>query len=93
MTRSEKEKKIVGSAHVCEKKKSVKESEKETGREKSVERKEKKKNETKTGQNTDQEVPGCIAVPVVVAVAQGETAGKRNTIEGMQRVVRKEERE
>jgi hypothetical protein len=93
MTRSEKEKKIVGSAHVCEKKKSVREIEKETGKEKSVERKEKRKKETETDQNTDQEVHGCIVVPVVVAVARGEAAGIRIITEGMQRVVRIEESE
>lgn len=77
MTRSGKEKKSAGNAHVCEKKKNVGEIEKETGKEKSGERKEKRKKDIGTGQNIDHGVHGhSVVVRVVVEVVQ-EVSGIR----------------
>jgi hypothetical protein len=71
-TRSGKEKRSAGNAHVCEKKRSVGEIEKETGKEKSGERREKRKKEIGTGQYTDQGVHGhIVVVQVVVGVVRG----------------------
>jgi ribosomal protein S25 len=93
MTRSGKERKSAGNAHVCEKKKNVGEREKETGKEKSGEGKEKRKKDIGTGRNIDQGVHGhIIVVQVVVEVVQ-EVAGIRIITEEMRGVVRKEESE